>query len=299
VMPAAELSQNAAHWAQLIASEKVTIWNTVPSLMGHLVEQVEQGAAIGHSLRAILLSGDWIPVGLPAQIRQFLPEAKIMSLGGATEASIWSILYPIEQLDPKWKSIPYGKPMVNQTFSVLNEAQAPCPVWVAGQLYIGGIGLARGYWRDARKTQRSFIHHDGSGQRLYRTGDWGRYLPDGNIEFLGREDSQVKLYGNRIELGEIEAKLQRHEAVENCAVLLREDVPGEKRLVGYVITKPRATVSALRLKEFLRTKLPEYMVPATFVFVDQFRLTANGKVDRKALPAMDPAALTEGVLAES
>lgn len=298
VMPAAEVVQDATHWVELVVSEKVTVWNTVPSLMGQLVEQAEQGKAIGQSLRTILLSGDWIPVSLPGQIRQLLPKARIMSLGGATEASIWSILYPIEEeVDPKWKSIPYGKPMVNQTFSVLNEVQAPCPVWVPGQLYIGGIGLARGYWRDARKTHRSFIHHGASGQRLYRTGDWGRYLPDGNIEFLGREDSQVKLYGYRIELGEIEAKLQEHRAIENCVVVVREDVPGAKHLVGYVIAKPGASVEATELREFLRAKLPEYMVPAAFLFVDRFRLTANGKVDRKALPAGDPADLAEGVLA--
>jgi pyochelin synthetase len=286
VMPAAELSRDTTHWAQLIAAENVTVWDTVPALMGLLVEQAEQGEAIGQSLRLIMLSGDWIPVGLPGQIRRLLPRATIMSLGGATEASIWSILYPIEQVDAKWKSIPYGKPMRNQTFQVLNHSQAPCPVWVPGQLYIGGIGLARGYWRDAEKTSASFIHQEGSGQRLYRTGDWGRYLPDGNIEFLGREDSQVKVQGYRIELGEIEAKLAEHEAVEHCVVVVREDTPGEKRLVGYVVAQPSTSVNTAGLREFLRAKLPEYMVPATFVFLDQFPLTANGKVNRNALPAV-------------
>jgi pyochelin synthetase len=285
VMPAAELSRDTTHWAQLIAAEKVTVWDTVPALMGLLVEQAEQGEAIGQSLRLIMLSGDWIPVGLPGQIRRLLPRATIMSLGGATEASIWSILYPIERVDAQWKSIPYGKPMRNQTFQVLNHSQAPCPVWVPGQLYIGGIGLARGYWRDAEKTSASFIHQEGSGQRLYRTGDWGRYLPDGNIEFLGREDSQVKVQGYRIELGEIEAKLVEHQAVEHCVVVVREDIPGEKRLVGYVVARPSTPVDTAGLREFLRARLPEYMVPATFVFLDQFPLTANGKVNRKALPA--------------
>ena len=297
VMPAAERSQDPAHWAQLLVTENVTVWNTVPALMGLLVGQAEQGEAIGQSLRVIMLSGDWIPVGLPGRIRRLLPKAKIMSLGGATEASIWSILYPIEQVDARWKSIPYGQPMRNQTFHVLNHAQEPCPVWVPGQLYIGGIGLARGYWRDAHKTSGSFIHHATSGARLYRTGDWGRYLPEGNIEFLGREDSQVKMQGYRIELGEIEAKLQEHEAVEHCVVVVREDAGGEKHLVGYVITLG-APVEASALREFLRAKLPEYMVPAAFVFLDQFPLTANGKVDRKALPTQYPADQAESILAQ-
>ena len=299
VMPSAELTQDTNHWAQLVASEKVTIWNTVPALMGLLVEQAERGENIGQSLRLIMMSGDWIPVPLPGQIRRLLPAAKIMSLGGATEASIWSILYPIEKVGAQWKSIPYGKPMLNQTFHVLNSVEAPCPLWVPGQLYIGGIGLAKGYWRDARKTNGAFIHQNGDGQRLYRTGDWGRYLADGNIEFLGREDLQVKVQGYRIELGEIEAKLSEYPDVENCVVAVREDVPGEKRLVGYIIPKPGATPQIPQVREFLRAKLPEYMVPSAFVLIDEFPLTANAKVDRKALPpaAVTPHAPTEKVMA--
>jgi pyochelin synthetase len=292
VMPAAELAQDTAHWAQLVASEKVTVWNTVPALMGLLVEQAEHGENIGQSLRVIMMSGDWIPVALPGQIRRLLPKAKVMSLGGATEASIWSILYPIEKVDGAWKSVPYGKAMVNQTFHVLNSVEAQCPVWVPGQLYIGGIGLAKGYWRDAKKTGASFIHHH-SGQRLYRTGDWGRYLPDGNIEFLGREDLQVKVQGYRIELGEIEAKLLEYPDVENCVVAVREDVPGEKRLVGYIIPKPGAAPQSPQVREFLRAKLPEYMIPSAFVTIDEFPLTANAKVDRKALPAVTTAVEVE------
>jgi amino acid adenylation domain-containing protein len=284
VMPTPELAQDTKHWAELVRTEKVTIWDTVPALMGLLVEEAEHGEAIGQSLRVILMSGDWIPLGLPGQIRRLLLNANIISLGGATEAAIWSILYPIEDIDPKWKSIPYGKPMRNQTFHVLNDVEAPCPVWVPGQLYIGGVGLARGYWRDAPKTAASFIHHEGDGERLYRTGDWGRYLPDGNIEFLGREDFQVKLQGQRVELGEIEAKLAEHTGVDSCVVMVREDTPGEKRLVGYVIPRRGADLQAGALREFLRAKLPEYMVPSAFMFLEDFPLTANGKLNRKALP---------------
>jgi non-ribosomal peptide synthetase component F len=262
VFPEASLALDASHWAQLVHSEKITVWNTVPALMQLLVEQAQKGESIGNSLRVIMMSGDWIPVNLPSQIRKLLPQAKIMSLGGATEASIWSILYPVEHIDTNWKSVPYGKPMLNQTFRVLNAAKAPCPVWVPGQLHIGGIGLAKGYWQDERKTNASFGLNPLTRERLYRTGDLGRYLPDGNIEFLGCEDFQVKVQGYRIELGEIEARLQAYPGVENCVVAVREDDPGEKRLVGYVILQPGKTLDSAAMRKHLRSKLPEYMVPS-------------------------------------
>jgi amino acid adenylation domain-containing protein len=286
VMPSAELAQDIPHWAQLVRSQKVTLWNTVPALMQLLADEVGRGEKIGQSLRVIMMSGDWIPVPLPGQLQRILPNAKIISMGGATEASIWSIMYPIEKVDPNWKSIPYGKAMLNQTFHVLNHAQAPCPVWVPGQLYIGGVGLAKGYWKDEKKTNAHFVKDPFTGAPLYRTGDWGRLLPDGNIEFLGREDSQVKVQGYRIELGEVEAKLHECEGVEGCIVIVREDHPGEKRLVGYAVPKPGVQLDGAALREELRGKLAEYMVPAAIVALERIPLTANGKVDRKALPAV-------------
>jgi acyl-coenzyme A synthetase/AMP-(fatty) acid ligase/acyl carrier protein len=285
VMPAATHAMDPAHWVQRIASENVTVWNTVPALMDLLAEEAVRSGRLSPSLRLVMMSGDWIPTNLPGRIREVLPEAKIMSLGGATEASIWSILYPIERIDPAWKSIPYGTPMVNQTLQILSSAGAPSPVWVPGNLHIGGIGLAKGYWRDDLKTNASFVAHPVTGERLYRTGDLGRYLPDGNIEFLGREDFQVKVQGHRIELGEIEIQLQAHESVEAAAVVVREDIPGEKRLVGYVVAKAGMNVEIASLRTYLRAKLPEYMVPAIFVRLDALPLTANGKWNRADLPA--------------
>ena len=184
-------------------------------------------------LRLVMMSGDWIPLNLPDRIRGLWPDAQLMSLGGATEASIWSIFYPIGEIDPTWKSIPYGKPLTNQTFHVLNHLLEPCPVWVVGELYIGGVGLALGYWRDEKKSNASFITHPRTGTRLYKTGDLGRYLPDGNIEFLGREDFQVKIRGHRIELGEIEANLVKHPGVKEALLALRPK--GDKQLVAYVV----------------------------------------------------------------
>jgi pyochelin synthetase len=285
VMPAADLAYDANHWAELILKEKVTIWDTVPALMQLLVDQAGKPAILGDSLRLVLMSGDWIPLGLPDQIRRVLPKANVVSLGGATEASIWSILYPIGKVDPAWKSVPYGKAMLNQSFHVLNQDFAPCPNWVPGQLYIGGIGLAKGYLHDKQKTNASFIMNPANGERLYRTGDLGRFLPDGNIEFLGREDFQVKVQGYRIELGEIEARLQECAGVDLCIVIVREDTPREKRLVGYVVAKQGMSVEPDAVREQLRAKLPEYMVPAAIVVLDRFPLTPNGKVDRKGLPA--------------
>lgn len=236
VMPEAGTQRDPGHWAELVTRHGVTLWNTVPALMEMLVEY------LGHltennlgSLRLVMMSGDWIPVTLPDRIWRLVPNAQLFSLGGATEASIWSILYPIEQVNPDWKSIPYGKPMVNQQFHVLNQALEPCPVWVPGELYIGGIGLALGYWHDEAKTNERFITHPRTGERLYRTGDLGRYLPDGNIEFLGREDFQVKIRGHRIELGEIEVALQQHPAIKAAAVAAVGALQGPKTLVGYVV----------------------------------------------------------------
>jgi amino acid adenylation domain-containing protein len=292
IMPSATETRDPSRWAQWIAQEGVTIWNSVPALMSLLVEY-----AAGHSappscssLRLVLMSGDWIPVNLPDQVRTQIADAQIISLGGATEASIWSIIYPIDAVDPGWQSIPYGRPMVNQQFHVLNGALVPCPVWVPGELYIGGVGLAKGYWRDEEKTRNSFITHPQSGERLYRTGDLGRYLPDGNIEFLGREDSQVKLRGYRIELGEIQFHLQQCQGVEACTIAVREDEPGEKRLVAYVVPKTGVEFDSSELRDRLRRQLPEYMVPSAFVPLERLPLTANGKVDRKALPIPTRAA---------
>ncbi|MEO1348587.1 MAG: amino acid adenylation domain-containing protein [Cyanobacteria bacterium J06635_15] len=285
VIPNASCEREPVHWVQLISQHRVTIWNSVPALMQMMVDcAANESRALGN-LRLILLSGDWLPLTLPNQIKALIKDVQVISLGGATEASIWSILYPIQEANPSWKSIPYGRPMDNQGFHVLNESLSPCPVWVLGQLYISGIGLAMGYWREEAKTTASFITHPQTGERLYRTGDLGRYLPDGNIEFLGREDFQVKIGGYRIELGEIEAMLVRHPAVDKAVVTVLGKQLNEKRLVAYVVAKKQLSINELRC--FLREYLPEYMLPSAFVFLENLPLSANGKVDRRALPIPD------------
>jgi amino acid adenylation domain-containing protein len=289
VLPAPSATRDPACWSELMVRTRVTIWNSVPALMQVLVDYADGDTArLPDSLRLVLMSGDWIPVGLPDRIRALVEDVQVCSLGGATEAAIWSILYPIEAVDPRWTSIPYGKPMVNQRFHVLNELLEPCPAGVAGQLFIAGVGLARGYWRDDDKTARSFVVHPRTAARLYRTGDLGRYLPDGNLEFLGREDFQVKVNGFRVELGEIEAALEQHPAVAQ-AVATAVGEATARRLVGHVVPRPGAAPTASQLREFLLSKLPAYLVPGSFVVVPALPLSANGKVDRAALVAPDAA----------
>ncbi len=283
VFPDPEDLRDPARWLEVMEEAGVTVWNSVPALMQMLVDHLEgTGGRLPVSLRLVLLSGDWIPLSLPGRIRSLGDEVQVISLGGATEASIWSILHPVEEVDPAWSSVPYGRPMVNQTFQVLDEELEPRPEWVPGDLYIGGIGLARGYWKDERKTRASFVVHPRTGERLYRTGDLGRHLPSGDIEFLGREDFQVKVQGYRIELGEIEATLARHPDVRQAVVSALGEERGSKRLVGYVVADDE--VDAGDLRQFLLERLPDYMVPVTFVSLSALPLTANGKVDRGALP---------------
>ncbi|HUI06173.1 MAG TPA: amino acid adenylation domain-containing protein [Verrucomicrobiae bacterium] len=297
VIPAAEDARDPAHWAELVRREGVTIWNSVPALMKLFVDYAAARPEMAdNKLRMVWLSGDWIPLTLPDQIRALSPKAEVISLGGATEASIWSILFPIGKVDPAWNSVPYGRAMVNQTFRVLDGALEPCPTWVTGRLYIGGIGLAKGYWRDPDKTAERFITHPRTGERLYHTGDLGRWLPDGNIEFFGREDFQVKIQGFRVELEEIEAALLQHPGLSAVVVMARGERQGDKRLVGYVVSRngapdPRA------LREFLLGKLPEYMVPPTFMVLDRLPLSSNGKVDRTALPDVVETSTAAGPVA--
>lgn len=287
VVPDPGTSRDPAHWMKLVHEHRVSVWNSVPALVDILVTfagDTEEG--LPDSLRVILMSGDWIPVSLPGRICGLLPEATVISMGGATEASIWSIIYPIHTVDPSWKSIPYGVPMVNQRWHVLDKRLAPCPDFVPGDLYIGGVGLARGYWADVEKTQGSFIRHPRTGERLYRTGDLGRYLPDGNIEFMGREDFQVKVQGFRIELGEIEAVLEEQTAVSRAVVVARGRRDEGKQLIAFM-TGEALDVEALRTA--LSDRLPDYMVPANMVVLDAMPLSATGKVDRGALTRMGEA----------
>lgn len=236
VLPDPSRRADPSHWAALIANRAITLWNSVPAqlqmLYDYLTSDAHAAAELG-SLRLALLSGDWIPVKLPDQIRAMLPQLRVISLGGATEAAIWSIHHPIDDVSPEWRSIPYGRALRNQSVDVLDFALRPCPEWTAGEIYIGGAGLALEYLGDEEATQARFVRHPETHERLYRTGDYGRWLPEGYIEFLGREDRQVKIKGHRIELAEVEAAFRGHPDVASASVLA-DGAPTERRLVAFV-----------------------------------------------------------------
>lgn len=296
VMPNPADVREPARWYELVQMHGVTIWNTVPAFVGVLMDYASgRPPEPLASLRLVMMSGDWIPVSLPERIEKSLVRPKIISMGGATEASIWSILHPIDAVDPTWKSIPYGRPMINQSIHVLNSALEPVPEWMPGMIFIGGIGLAKGYWRDEEKTNASFFVHSVSGERLYRTGDMGRFVPmsDGHpsVEFLGREDNQVKIQGFRVELGEIEAALAEHPGLKQAVVEARGARHAEKQLVAYILPTHENSLSADVVKRHLQSKLPAYMIPTRYVFLREMPLSANGKIDRKALPAPEEPAI--------
>lgn len=288
VFPGKDKDKDSACWGKLIEQHNITLWNSVPALFQMLVEYISGlNRNTNTVLRLAMLSGDWIPLDLPERAKKCWPLIKVNSLGGATEAAIWSICYPIDKVDKAWQSIPYGKPLSNQRFYVLNEQLESCPEWVTGQLYIGGQGLARCYWNDEEKTQASFITHPVSGERLYRTGDLGRYYADGNIEFLGREDFQVKVNGYRIELGEIENVINTHRDVKNSVVIASGEKQGNKKLIAYVVLTNAGSDTDFDGKifeQYLKEQLPDYMVPHQYVHLDKIPLTSNGKVDRNNLP---------------
>ena len=255
-------------------NSKNILWNSVPAGMELFIDSLEE-TYINSNLKSVLLSGDWISVSLPGRIRKHFPNAKIYSLGGATEASIWSIYFPIVQVNPAWQSIPYGYPLANQTIYVMNESLEICPPEVQGEIYIGGVGVAQGYANSEEKTKDSFIEHPKFG-RIYKTGDFGRFSTNGYVVFLGRKDSQVKVGGYRIELGEIEQRMNAIASVDSAIVILDTN----KQIVAFYTGMQQD-------KEWFKSELsqflPAYMIPHRFIHLDAMPLSSNGKLDRKTL----------------
>ena len=268
----------------LLQTEPITFWDSAPPALQQLAPLFSTLLDRPSSLRLVFMSGDWIPVTLPIALQKTFPDLQIVSLGGATEATVWSNFYVVDRVEPHWTSIPYGKPIQNAQYYVLDAQFNLCPIGVTGELYIAGDCLASGY-TDSIKTQERFLSNPFSSDpnaRLYRTGDLARFFEDANLEFLGRMDHQVKIRGYRIELGEIEAVLSQHHAVRDSIAVAREDQPGEKRLVAYVVKQ--AELDEAMLRQHLREKLPEYMIPSAIVLLSAIPLTQNGKIDRRALP---------------
>ncbi|RST21661.1 amino acid adenylation domain-containing protein [Streptomyces sp. WAC04770] len=277
-------------WAELVRAERITLWNSVPVLMELLVGEAEvrEGRGGGRaleSLRLSVLSGDWIPLTLPDRLRAQSPRIEVVGSGGPTETICWSLFQPIEEVDPEWTSIPYGRPITNQRYYVVDATAHERPLGVVGEMAVASdVGLALGYWDDPERTAARFVHLPETGERAYLTGDLGRYLPDGAIEILGRDDFQVKIQGHRIELGEIEAELRQDPEVEAAVVVAPASAHGVRRLHAYAVAVAGAGSEAGdRVLERLAERLPGHLVPAALTVLAELPLTRNGKVDRLLL----------------
>jgi amino acid adenylation domain-containing protein len=269
--------EGSASIADEITRYRVTHLQMTPSLARMLTLDPRAYAALG-SLKQMLLGGEAVPAALIHHLRQVF-KGEIHNMYGPTETTIWSTTCRIEDVET---SVSIGKPIANTQIYMLDSDLNPVPVGEIGELFIGGDGVARGYWRRPELTVERFVEIPGLGPGcIYRTGDLARFLPDGNIDFLGRADYQIKLRGHRIEPGEIEALLEKCPGVRQAVVVLREDREGDKRLVAYLVADATDTAAALRTAA--GAKLPDYMVPSAVVFLDELPLTGNGKIDRKAL----------------
>ncbi|MEV6865902.1 amino acid adenylation domain-containing protein [Streptosporangium subroseum] len=304
--------KDAAYLRDLLIAENVTTAHFVPSMLAVFLADDEKAAADCTGLRRVICSGEELPVATAATFTAALPHCELHNLYGPTEAAIdvtsWHCT-PAAVADAV--TLPIGAPIANMRLYVLDGHGTPAPIGVPGELHIGGIGVARGYHRRPALTAERFVPDPFGadlGARLYRTGDLARWRHDGNLEFLGRIDHQVKLRGLRIELGEIETVLRDREDVAEAVVVVREDTPGDKRLVAYLTTSGEVEVDVAELRVALKLSLPDYMVPTAFVTLETLPLSPNGKLDRAALPApqatrdataelVEPETATERMLA--
>lgn len=283
VLPSESDRRDARRWTELVRTHRVTWWNSVPLLYDLLLGAAESQDEPLSSLRQVLLSGDWVGLDLAERSAVRAPHARLLALGGATEAAIWSNAQPFDRAEPHWPSVPYGFPLSNQEFRVVDELRRDRPDRAAGELWIGGAGLARGYCGGPELTEARFV--DDGGRRWYRTGDLGRYWPDGTLEFCGRRDAQVKVGGHRVELGEVEAALERLPGIERAAAVLAGD---RSRLLAMVTARSSAGADPeeTALRDLLRQELPPSAIPAHVVTVAELPLTANGKLDRDAVASL-------------
>lgn len=296
VLPEAGLQRDPQQVAELISEKKITHMLGLPSLYSLLL--AEAGSEKLSSLDTIIVAGEACPKDLVKRHNELFPRIKLYNEYGPTEGTVWSSVYDCSSQKLEMQ-VPIGNPILNSQIYLLNANMRPVPVGIAGELYIGGPGLTRGYLNRPELAADMLVPNpfgDKPGTRLYRTGDLARYLPDGNIEFLGRADHQVKIRGYRIELGEIETVLNQHAAVKENVIVARDssseqETPagGEQRLVAYVVLENAEQPKITELRSFINERLPEFMVPSFFVLLQSLPLTPNGKVDRKALPELDHA----------
>jgi amino acid adenylation domain-containing protein len=266
---------------EIIKRERITVLHFVPPMLHAFLDTPGVGGC--GDVKRVICSGETLPVDLMNRFFARMPQSELHNLYGPTEAAVdvsfWRC-QPNEQLH----SVPLGRPVANTQLYILDKHLQFLPIGVPGELHIGGIQVGRGYLNRPDLTSEKFIPNPFGGGRLYKTGDLCRFLPDGNIEFIGRIDHQVKIRGFRIELGEIEAVAGKHPGVQQAVTILREDRPGDKRLVSYLVPFAGVVLDQIELSAYLKDRLPPYMLPSTFVFMDAIPLMANGKVDRKRLP---------------
>lgn len=287
-----EVSRSPQAFYELLAQEKVTVLNQTPSAFRQLMAVDEAGASLNElALRYVIFGGEALDL---SSLRGWLArhgerKPQLINMYGITETTVHVTYRPIRQADIEvGAGSMIGQPIPDLELLVLDEQGRKVPVGTAGEMYVGGAGLARGYWRRPELTAERFVAHPFKGEagaRLYRTGDLARYRDDGDLEYLGRIDHQVKIRGFRIELGEIESVLRRHPLIRDVLVMAREEAGEEKRLVAYYVGPQPGNPSMRELQQFTRQSLPDYMVPAAWVSLEAFPLTTNGKVDRRALPA--------------
>lgn len=282
VFPNKKSYLDANHWIELLNKYSITVWNTVPSLMQMLLERLRQKNDEYISLRVVLLSGDWIPVLMPSNIWKYNKETRVIGLGGATEASIWSNYYECNKEDSCRKSIPYGYPLSNQSYKILNSKMQECPDWVPGELYILGKGVANGYINNYKLTKSQFMIDPLTQERMYRTGDYGYYEPDGKIIFMGRKDEQIKLNGHRIELGEICSTIKKYPGISEAYVMLC----GEDKKQIFAVIVMSGVEDITGIQEYLKMNLPNYMIPTSIKLLDKLPLNINGKVDRNKIESI-------------
>jgi amino acid adenylation domain-containing protein len=277
--------QKCIDWKITVLALPTAYWHELTAILS------KETFALPPSLRLVIIGGEKaLPERLKTWIEYVGQRVRLVNNYGPTEATVGATIYDCSALDSASTQVPIGRPIQNVQTYILDRYQQPVPIGVPGELHIGGDGLARGYLNRPDLTQEKFISNPFSnepGLSLYKTGDQVRYLPDGNIEYLGRIDNQVKIRGFRIELGEIEAMLAQHPDVREAVVVVREDIPGHKSLVSYLVLHQNPAPTVNQLRHFLKQKLPNYMVPSTFVMLEALPLTPNGKVDHKSLPAPD------------
>ena len=287
VIASRETAYDARLLSQLLKRSGATVMQATPATWRLLFESGWEG---DQKLK-VLVGGEALPAELAQQLGARC--GPVWNMYGPTETTIWSSLYRVR--GDEERILPIGRPIANTTLYILDENRRPVAIGKEGELYIGGEGLARGYFERPELTAEKFVVDPfRPGQKMYRTGDLARYREDGNVEFLGRIDHQVKIRGFRIELGEIEAVLEQHSAIRRAVVIAHEDAAGEKKLAAYLVPHPDELVSAASLREHVRRQLPDYMTPAAFIQLAALPLTPNGKVDRKALPTPSPSDFDSG-----